>query len=742
MLKLNIPEARRDLCITDDDWLKLLYPWLDQNPNWWLEFRFVEDRPDGAKTPPVAVCFLRDPEEIASHLREHRALAAARAAELRRDPHGPWPAGLLWGLQPRVSKRSGRDRVAATVALTVRLTVSDLGLCPATERPRQIWHALHQCPQRPSVITWGDEIFEAWWLLREPLADKRRGEEAQRAIANYFRVPTADAGCFCRWPNTFSYQRLPEGRPRSVQVVWWQPDRLAFQALYESFLPHAPSTPMRAVPRRDGLVWKRFDELLGAHEQFRQFWQGHPGPINATDQFTLNVKLATMMVDLGEMSRPDFVTVSALAAWNTEPAPTPGALARAYDEATRPEVRVQIPTLAPGEPNASQPHSLPDSAWTEWARLYRCAVKDATEAPDEFHYLSLLTVLGSAFGRNLAVYCGGLIYPNMYTVLVGPTGDRKSTAAQMAMDLLLRVAPKMLFLNGVGSQEGLMERMAHGEPSRHRTLLSCDELASLLKKARRESSGTLIEFITEVFHCPDFKTHSTRSKAIHLERPTLSILSGSTPVWLEAALQQEDILSGFANRFVYVTAPPKPDNPLPSRPNQEALKELAAWIKRATEAIPREVGWSSEAQRIWTDFYTHWRRSQAVVGEHVSALLRRIDLYILKFASMAAAMDGVLVISPAHLTSAIELGRFLAGCACRLLGDLGSSGDYRLETLVQQKLEVAQGQMTRKELRQTLGGRISGEKLDRVLTAMERNGIVCQVLQPANRGTTKIVQLT
>ncbi|MBT9589159.1 hypothetical protein IV102_37875 [bacterium] len=62
-----------------------------------------------------------------------------------------------------------------------------------------------------------------------------------------------------------------------------------------------------------------------------------------------------------------------------------------------------------------------------------------------------------------------------------------------------------------------------------------------------------------MFHCPDFKTHSTRSKAIHLERPILRILSGSTPVWLEAALQQEDILSGFANRFVFVPASPKPE---------------------------------------------------------------------------------------------------------------------------------------------------------------------------------------
>jgi len=740
-----VPEPRRDLRITDADWLDLFYPWLGKKPGWWLEFRFNEDRLDGAKNPPVAVRFLRDVEEIAAHLREHRALAASRADELRRSPNGPWPAGLFWGVQPRVTQRSGR--VAAIVALTLELALSDWSAWPAGERPRILWEALHRCPQPPSVVTWTHDGFEACWLLREPLLDKRRGEEAQRSIAAYFGVPPVEAARLCRWPDTFNYRNLPGGRSRSVRVVWWQPEsRLAFQTLFERFLPHAPSLPLRAIACDKGDLWKRFEKLMAEHEPLRTLWSSHSGPTAARDQFALNVALATILIKDGGMSRYEFVTVAALARWNAEPIPDTGELGRAYDEIGGESSSAEIaaapsPSSVP-VPVTSKPPALPDAAWTEWARLYRQAVGASTEAADEFHYLALLTVLGTAFGRNLTLYCGGPIYPNMYTVLVGRTGDRKSTAIQLAMDLLLRVAPQLLTLNGVGSQEGLMERMAQARPGCHRTLLNIDELASLLKKARRESSGSLLEFITEVFHCPDFKTHPTRSKAIHLEFPTLNILAGSTPVWLEAALQQEDILSGFANRFVYVTASPKPDNPLPARPDQEALSELAAWIRRATEAPSREIGWSPDAHRLWCDFYMDWRRSHADTGEQVVALLRRIDLYILKFASVAAAMDGALKITPAHLTCAIELGRFLAGCAYRLLGDLGASGDYRLEALVHEKLDEAQGKMTRKQLRQALGGRISGEKLDRVLTAMERNGIVCQVLEPAARGTTRVVRLT
>lgn len=739
----NVPEARRDLRVSDADWLDLLYPWIDQQSSWWLEFRFTEDRADGVKNPPVAVRFLRDAQEISAHLRAHRALAASRAEELRRSRSRPWPAGLFWGVQPRVTRRSGRERVAAMVALTITLAAEDWAGWPAKDRPRVMWEALHGCPQPPSVVTWTGDGFEAWWLLREPLLDRRRGEETQRAIAGYFQAARPeDAAGLCRWPNTLNYRRLPAGRPGLVRVVWWQPEtRLSFQALFERFLPFAERPSAQVVARDSGATWKRFDQLLAECEPLQTLWSSHSGPATADERRTLNLALATMLAEHG-LDRAEFATVAALARWNLEPAPEIGELGRVYDEL------LKGTSSAPGDeavlcsPPAPAPRSLPETAWTEWARLYRRAVGDSTEAADEFHYLALFTVLATAFGRNLVLHCGRPIYPNMYTVLVGPTGDRKSTAVQLAMELLARVAPQALVLNGLGSQEGLMERMAQAEPGRCRTLLSVDELASFLKKARRESSGSLLEFVTEIFHCPDFKTHSTRSKAIHLELPTLSILAGSTPVWLEAALQQEDILGGFANRFVYVTASPKPDNPLPARPDQQALADLVAWVRRATAAPPREMGWSPGARRLWCDFYVDWRRSTVEAGEQVVALLRRIDLYILKFASMAAAMEGAPEIAPAHLTSAIELGRFLAGSACRLLGDLGASGDCRLETLVHEKLEEAQGQMTRKQLRQALGGRISGEKLDRILTAMERNGLVCQALEPAGRGKTRLVRLT
>ena len=303
-------------------------------------------------------------------------------------------------------------------------------------------------PAENTVRAWVDRL------------DKRRGEEAQRAIAAYFGAPPADAATLCRWPNTFNYRNYPEEPGRSVRLLWWQPEtRLAFATLFERFLPQAPSRQVPPGPNR-GAAWQRFDTILQQCEPLRTLWAIDPA--SPHDRATLNLALATLLVEHG-MDRFEFVEVASLARWNVEPVPEPGELGRVYDEELK---RQRGRTQEIAFPSLPGPTSvLPETAWTQWARLCREAVGASTEAPDEFHYLALLTVLGIAFGRNLVLYCGRPIYPNMYTVLVGPTGDRKSTAAQLATELLMRVAPKVLTLNGVGSQEGLMERRPRTSPT-------------------------------------------------------------------------------------------------------------------------------------------------------------------------------------------------------------------------------------------------------------------------------------
>lgn len=770
----DIPAPSRGLFIADQVWFETLYS--RSVPDWLLEFRLLQDRPDSMRTPPLAVCFLQQPDAICAWLQEHRQWAAQLAQEVRNGADGPWPPALFWGLQPRLRQRGRKQDVAAFICFACDLDCKDWPELSESQRPKAIWDYLHTHAPVPSAITWTGHGFHGYWLLDAPLLDKARGEAIQRAMAAELRGDhVQDCSRLLRWPHTVNYKGLLHGSTPMVRVIWWQPDvRYHWQDLEASFpvIEAGRPAPGGAAQSGSRLLWKRFHAAMDRDSDLKALWSGAPTGLATHDRSALDMALAHSLTRHG-YSCLVFETVAPWAPWNKEKTLVPSYLTRTWEAAQHHRVpptraapsgevslggkgRNEMPTarLAAVPQPVPLPQSqddlrlpglllptLPGTAWTEWANLYLRAVGGSTEAADDFHYISLLTVLGTALGRNVMVFCGRPLYVNMYSMLIGPTTDRKSTAAERALDLLRQIAPEVQVLNGIGSQEGLMQRMAEADAAAsHRTLLHADEMASLLKKARRESSGSVLEFITELFHTPDAKTHPTRSKAIHLKQPTLNILACSTSTWLETALEQEDILGGFTNRFVYVLGAPKDFNPLPARPEQADMEKLIRWIRRILQAPARELGWEPAARDQWCGFYLEWRRSLREFNEHTSALLGRIDIYILKFASLAAAMDDCTQIAPHHLAPAIELGRFLAGCAYRILGELGAPRDCRLEQLIEQKLKAAQGQMRRKQLRQALGGRITGEKLDRILSAMERNGLVQQLEGDAHGA--RVVRLT
>lgn len=164
---------------------------------------------------------------------------------------------------------------------------------------------------------------------------------------------------------------------------------------------------------------------------------------------------------------------------------------------------------------------------------------------------------------------------------------RKSTEAQMAMDLLLRVATKMLFLNGVGSQEGLMERMAHGEPSRHRTLLSVPLPG--FQNSLHPFQGH-----------PPRASHSQHSFRLHA-----GLVGGRSPAGRHSQRLRQPVRlrDGLSQTRQSAAISPEPGG----------VERIGSLDKAGHRGPPpREIGWSSEAQRLWADFYIHWRRSQRV----------------------------------------------------------------------------------------------------------------------------------
>src|SRR3990167_2124115 len=82
------------------------------------------------------------------------------------------------------------------------------------------------------------------------------------------------------------------------------------------------------------------------------------------------------------------------------------------------------------------------------------------EAPTAFHFASALTVLGASLRRRVFVEQGNYqVYPAIRTMIVGPSGTKKSTASNYAVKIG-RIAGCYNNLMNTGSGESLLSQLA------------------------------------------------------------------------------------------------------------------------------------------------------------------------------------------------------------------------------------------------------------------------------------------
>jgi len=286
-------------------------------------------------------------------------------------------------------------------------------------------------------------------------------------------------------------------------------------------------------------------------------------------------------------------------------------------------------------------------------------MQGTTEASDAFHFAALWARCAVALGRRVHFPYGMQLFPNVYLVCFGPTGDRKTTATRMGTE----IGSTFKIVRGGGSGEGLADEFSDAEPGQG-LLLYPEEFSQVLR-AGRWDGATLIPFLTQCFDCPLRYEMKFRKSPVALEQPTPSLLAGATPNWFWQDFRANDFLGGFGNRLLFFTGPRKPPIPLPEPPNLNA-------ISRAVDALaaihPCEARLEGKARALWEEFYGAWDAEEQRRDPLLLAAVKRIPAYILKLAMLYAALEGTLPsIMVNQLGAAIVVGRYGEDCARELL---------------------------------------------------------------------------
>ncbi|HHT9107118.1 MAG TPA: CHC2 zinc finger domain-containing protein [Candidatus Wunengus sp. YC63] len=393
-----------------------------------------------------------------------------------------------------------------------------------------------------------------------------------------------------------------------------------------------------------------------------------------------------------------------------------------------------LPKEVNEEYEAEESLVFPASAWRGVFGDYREAMEGTTWASDVTHFVTLWAVSATIFRRRVKLSYGMDLYPNVYLVYFGNTGDKKTTATTKS-NLLLHDNPNVKVLQGIGSGEGLTDWLkTEDTPTSHFLYLS--ELSELLQKGKWEGA-TLKTVLTQIYDCPSVYEAPFRKNPIKIVEPTLTLLACTTPTWFWKDMTELDIHGGFANRICYFTGVPNEPIARPCKPNMELLNKVRIHIADSLPDCTLELDFDPESAKLWDEFYIKWVKEdwEPLVKEAV----KRVDGYILKLAMVYAVLEGTVpYITCDQLTSAIQVGYYAAKCTEKLITQHRiKSKTVRLEDRIIEELKKRD--CPRRVLQRTAGTNYDSLIFNKTLEAMVRAHRIYE--KPGERSNQRLYSL-
>lgn len=239
-----------------------------------------------------------------------------------------------------------------------------------------------------------------------------------------------------------------------------------------------------------------------------------------------------------------------------------------------------------------------------------------SESPTNYHKWCALSVIAGALQRRVYLRwgIGSVIYPNMYIVLVGPSGKtRKGSALGIAKDMLkemsgVTIAPESS--SGKQAMIGIMKRLNYNfqDPSDGKIKYHCaltafsEELSVFLGQKDIAYLATL----TDWYDSKDTWEYETVGRGKEsISGVCLNLIGGTAPDWLQSMLPQEAIGGGFSSRVIFVVETKKGKivpEPFITPRELELQEQLRLDLERINQ-LSGEMHMSDEARKLYVNWY-------------------------------------------------------------------------------------------------------------------------------------------
>lgn len=326
-----------------------------------------------------------------------------------------------------------------------------------------------------------------------------------------------------------------------------------------------------------------------------------------------------------------------------------------------------------------------------------------TECPTFFHRWCGITCLGAYLGRQIHFRFGhSTLHPNMYTMLIGSPGTKKSTAIKIGAKLLTKAGYTTFAAKKTRQEKFLLDLAEQQEAGEDDILdrnlfggfdagdkpaecfVAADEFNNFIGVGNLDFMSILGE-LWDYEGVYDYKLKN--SKSVSIANPTISILGGNTPTGFSQAFPTDAIGQGFFSRLLLVYGEPSGVKyTLPPPPDLILQEELITHLHRIRNELHGEVTITPAAFSLLDTIYHKWEGIDDVRFEHYTN--RRLT-HLFKLCLVVVASRLSMVIEEQDVVYANTILTFTEHLMPKALGEFGKARNSDVTHKVMQLLDAA-----------------------------------------------------
>lgn len=313
------------------------------------------------------------------------------------------------------------------------------------------------------------------------------------------------------------------------------------------------------------------------------------------------------------------------------------------------------------------------------------------EVPTTFHRWSAIVGIAALLERNCCVEFGHTeIYPNIYSMLIGSAGTRKSSAIKLMKKLLIKSGYQTIAAERTSKEKFLHDLSKHEDENED--LLE----ANLFNTNDRESSAVTPMFIAadeanDFFGINNmdflsilgslwdwegkYENRIKSGSSDWIPNPTISILSGNTATGFSLAFPSSILGQGFFSRLLIVYGEPNGRRvTIPRRPSDEETAHIVGLLQAirmsTTGVMSFRGGYTGSAYLLFDKIYQEY---VAIDDPKFESYSNRRIIHLLKLCITVAASRLEKDISETTVIQANTYLSYIEKLMPKALGEFGKA---------------------------------------------------------------------